>query len=132
MEKNNDLPIQVRRRAGLIDRLIDLILPNIDMKFYCGGDVDDFIEKVISEVRWLKFEEEFGIQLINLKEIKKYIIEHKSEYLSRYFEKKCNNKLQKEIKEEELTEKCWPGYTQKGMKTMFGKRYPNCVKKTKK
>jgi hypothetical protein len=31
----------------------------------------------------------------------------------------------------ELTEKCWPGYTQKGMKTMFGKRYPNCVKKTK-
>ena len=33
---------------------------------------------------------------------------------------------------EELTEKCWPGYTQKGMKTMFGKRYPNCVKKTKK
>ncbi len=31
-----------------------------------------------------------------------------------------------------LTEKCWPGYEKKGMKTMFGKRYPNCVKKTKK
>ena len=37
----------------------------------------------------------------------------------------------KEMKEGELTEKCWKGYTQKGMKTMFGKRYPNCVKKTK-
>jgi len=37
-----------------------------------------------------------------------------------------------EIKESELTERCWKGYTQKGMKTMFGKRYPNCVKKTKK
>jgi hypothetical protein len=37
-----------------------------------------------------------------------------------------------ENKEMELTEKCWKGYTQKGMKTMFGKRYPNCVKKTKK
>lgn len=36
-----------------------------------------------------------------------------------------------EVKETELTEKCWPGYTQKGMKTMYGKRYPNCVKKTK-
>ena len=24
------------------------------------------------------------------------------------------------------------GYEKKGMKTMFGKRYPNCVKKTKK
>ena len=29
---------------------------------------------------------------------------------------------------EQLTEKCWSGYKQKGMKTMFGKRYPNCVK----
>jgi hypothetical protein len=36
-----------------------------------------------------------------------------------------------EMKEGELTERCWKGYTQKGMKTMFGKRYPNCVKKTK-
>lgn len=36
-----------------------------------------------------------------------------------------------EQNESELTEKCWKGYTQKGMKTMFGKRYPNCVKKTK-
>ena len=28
-----------------------------------------------------------------------------------------------------LFEKCWKGYEKKGMKTMFGKRYPNCVKK---
>ena len=39
---------------------------------------------------------------------------------------------QQEMKEGELTEKCWKGYTQKGMKTMFGKRYPNCVKKKSK
>ena len=38
---------------------------------------------------------------------------------------------QEEMKEGMITEKCWKGYTQKGMKTMFGKRYPNCVKKTK-
>ena len=31
-----------------------------------------------------------------------------------------------------LQEKCWKGYEKKGMKTMFGKRYPNCVKKSKK
>ena len=44
----------------------------------------------------------------------------------------CDGKRKKsEMKEEELTEKCWKGYTQKGMKTMFGKKYPNCVKKTK-
>ena len=33
------------------------------------------------------------------------------------------------LSEEEITEKCWKGYTQDGMKTMFGKKYPNCVKK---
>jgi len=31
-----------------------------------------------------------------------------------------------------LGEACWAGYEKKGMKTMFGKRYPNCVKKKKK
>lgn len=31
-----------------------------------------------------------------------------------------------------LLEKCWPGYEKRGMKKMFGKMYPNCVKKSKK
>ena len=50
-----------------------------------------------------------------------------------------NNFTEKEIEEivkeelqQVLLEKCWPGYEKKGMKTMFGKRYPNCVKKSKK
>ena len=29
---------------------------------------------------------------------------------------------------ENLDEACWKGYHKEGMKTMFGKRYPNCVK----
>jgi uncharacterized membrane protein (UPF0127 family) len=39
-----------------------------------------------------------------------------------------------DLAKEETTvdEACWKGYEKKGMKTMFGKRYPNCVKKTKK
>ena len=50
-----------------------------------------------------------------------------------YIESKKEESKRKteEMKEGELTEKCWAGYTQKGMKTMFGKRYPNCVKKKK-
>ena len=31
-----------------------------------------------------------------------------------------------------LLEKCWKGYTQKGMKKKGKKMVPNCVKKTKK
>ena len=33
---------------------------------------------------------------------------------------------------ETIVEKCWKGYQKKGMKTMFGKRVPNCVKKESK
>ena len=35
------------------------------------------------------------------------------------------------IKLTEISEgtRCWKGYEKKGMKTMFGKRVPNCVKK---
>ena len=36
------------------------------------------------------------------------------------------------IEEQLILEKCWPGYEKKGMKKMFGKMYPNCVKKSKK
>ena len=43
---------------------------------------------------------------------------------------KATDKLTKESFQQ-FQEKCWKGYEKKGMKTMFGKRYPNCVKKTK-
>ena len=51
--------------------------------------------------------------------------------LKRKYVRGCKDSQKQEQMEGELTERCWKGYTQKGMKTMFGKRYPNCVKKTK-
>jgi len=42
--------------------------------------------------------------------------------------KELSKRKTEEMKEGEITEKCWTGYKQKGMKTMYGKRYPNCVK----
>ena len=41
---------------------------------------------------------------------------------------KKEEKLVDKITNEIVIEKCWPGYKKQGMKTMFGKRYPNCVK----
>lgn len=38
----------------------------------------------------------------------------------------------KQINQSALTEACWKGYHKEGMKTMFGKQYPNCVKNKKK
>ena len=56
------------------------------------------------------------------------------EYLIDIYKTTCTEQEldEQEQNESELTERCWKGYTQKGMKTMFGKRYPNCVKIKKK
>ena len=48
------------------------------------------------------------------------------------FAKMADEKARSNYNEEvvqSILEKCWAGYEKKGMKTMFGKRYPNCVKK---
>jgi hypothetical protein len=66
-------------------------------------------------------------------EVYDYLTDYYSKrILERYKELDENPPTQMETNESEITERCWKGYTQKGMKTMFGKRYPNCVKKTKK
>jgi hypothetical protein len=82
-------------------------------------------------VRLIKKELEMGIKIemehTDDKDMAKEIaMDHLWENPSYY------SKLKKSEIEEakrEINEKCWKGYTQKGMKTMFGKRYPNCVKK---
>jgi hypothetical protein len=77
---------------------------------------------------------DWGTQDFPYEEVYEYLTEYYSQrILERYKElnENCYDENE-EIIETELTERCWKGYTQKGMKTMFGKRYPNCVKKTKK
>jgi hypothetical protein len=67
----------------------------------------------------------------NIKVLKKFK-ESEKEEMDKYLEKvRYEDKKKGEQNKSELTERCWKGYTQKGMKTMFGKRYPNCVKKKK-
>lgn len=63
------------------------------------------------------------------REVRNWLENHYSARIEERFNNMVRNKKQ-EQSEGEITEKCWKGYTQKGMKTMFGKRYPNCVKKT--
>ena len=63
--------------------------------------------------------------------IQKYLIDKYEKDTIDLWDKRCKNKSSLSEEEKELTERCWKGYTQKGMKTMFGKRYPNCVKKKK-
>jgi hypothetical protein len=72
-------------------------------------------------------EDDIDEEVYRIKEIIKII----NEYDPKVRTGKKPKKKTQEMREGELTEKCWKGYVKKGMKTMFGKQYPNCVKKTK-
>jgi len=113
--------------------------------------VDDFVNLSIKlkKVLGIKVESvnEAGMELKKLEDAIKFFkkkIEKQGrvtnardeEHLERLM-KVYNDMGGRKIKEnnelfEWLQEACWKGYEKKGMKTMFGKRYPNCVKKTKK
>tara|TARA_Y100001972_G_C7666717_1_gene337340 strand:+ start:7156 stop:8496 length:1341 start_codon:yes stop_codon:yes gene_type:complete len=61
---------------------------------------------------------------------RKFIEQQKKKTKAKKDESLSLEQIVQEEMEAVLNEKCWPGYEKKGMKTMFGKRYPNCVKKT--
>lgn len=89
-------------------------------------------------VKSLKKELEMGIKIEmehtdDKDKAKEIAMDHLWENPSYYTKLKKSNIEEEVINniKTDLNEKCWKGYTQKGMKTMFGKRYPNCVKKTK-
>ena len=60
------------------------------------------------------------------------MVEANAEQMKAMHDAKMRKKEDDMKKKKKVDEECWDGYEKKGMKTMFGKRYPNCVKKTKK
>ena len=90
-----------------------------------------FLSGVFTQVRnYLIYIKEHIIRFVEDGDIKKAWLDKISIFEDRYKNIIGANQIS-EDENCELTEKCWKGYTQKGMKTMFGKKYPNCVKKTK-
>ena len=90
----------------------DMLTKNmLDTADYVNHELEDLVQKIKNDVHSYIDD--------NLKGEIKDVYERQSKKQSK---KKSN------LDEVELTERCWKGYTQKGMKTMFGKRYPNCVK----
>lgn len=133
-------PLKAMRRTHLIDseiaRLFSKVYTN---QRICEryGDADMFVRVVTEAIVENLYFNTFYMMDDTSEEWEKsvdfiydYIKDSYGEKLKDYYNKMCN--IRGEIDESELTERCWKGYTQKGMKTMFGKRYPNCVKKKKK
>jgi hypothetical protein len=129
------IPPQVLRRHHLIDEMFEEMRirykrlfcnyrnPNILLSVLYERTLEDlyhaWFSETISDDDWDVASEY----------IQKYLIDKYEKDTIDLWNKRCNEG--RSLNETELTEKCWKGYTQKGMKTMFGKRYPNCVKKKK-
>ena len=102
---------------------------------YVGGVLDEVIgeENTVNELSLKKLEA--AIKELK-KKMKKKTNKRDKDHLERLM-KLYNDMGGRKIKENNeslnwLYEKCWKGYEKKGMKKMFGKMYPNCVKKKKK
>ena len=135
---SKSIPLNIRRRVSHIDEyfiyLLDKVYKPENICRYI--DSDEFVEVLISAVidgMYYKYfsdvddlSDEWTKMYLGMQ---KYIKHKYGDGLKNYYNQNCVEK--QEQNESELTEKCWKGYTQKGMKTMFGKKYPNCVKKKK-
>jgi hypothetical protein len=133
-------PIKVLRRTNEIDREFKRLMSAVYRpNSICRYETGEMLVRVVTEAIWENLyyntfymvddtSEEWE-RIVNF--IYEYVRENYGEELIDYYNNNCNSDKM-ETNESELTERCWAGYTQKGMKTMFGKRYPNCVKKKKK
>lgn len=132
-EDLNESVNDVKRRLRYLDDLFTFATNVI----YKGKKICDLYSEsymlleAISEymVREMYFEHFSDINIASMEWqemeifIEKYVEYKFSDSVKEHWERNCGN-----LNEGEITEKCWKGYTQKGMKTIFGKRYPNCVK----
>ena len=95
MRTKENISKSVRRRIGLIDRLINALLPNMMVCDY--GNEDEFVSGVIEELKWLTFLEEYGVNELEPSEIRDYISEYKYDELTEYYNDRCNKKIQEMI-----------------------------------
>lgn len=137
-EEINPVLRKVMRRIAAIDWEIEFAVREVKRQNsnICNMGEDGFVETVVEKTIDSMYWDFFSDIDDNSKEwasayyfMEQYINDNFVDKLRQNYQLNCNKKV--ETNESELTERCWKGYTQKGMKTMFGKRYPNCVKKTK-
>lgn len=98
LREENELPLSVRRRTSIIDKVIDNMLPNMYPCDY--NSADHFITGILDEIVWflLDFEDLQGIERIHIED---YILDYKYDELTDYFNERCivskNDNLQENI-----------------------------------
>ena len=123
-----------------LDKLVNLFLVHFDPRSYETFDLfytkikehttdkiirDMLTKDMLDTADYVNNESEDLVERIK-NNVHSYIDNNLKDKIKNAYER--HSKKKSNLDEVELTERCWKGYTQKGMKTMFGKRYPNCVK----
>ncbi len=124
----------------LIQKLVDRTIVSKYPDDICKIEVEGYTENVNYPRYWVSVIFKVSLNHLTVHDLAKNIMDEVYSTVNNYFEisprmrsafvRNCDEDTT-DLFEGELTERCWKGYTQKGMKTMFGKRYPNCVKKKK-
>jgi hypothetical protein len=135
LKEETQVPIQVLRRHHLIDEMFEHMRSRYH-RLFCDYRNPNILLGVLYERTLSDLYHAWFYQTISdddweiaAEYIEKYLKDKYEKSTIMYWENEC--KRRSDLYETELNERCWKGYTQKGMKTMFGKRYPNCVKKKK-
>ena len=99
MNPQENIPLHIKRRIHLIDKVIDNLLPNMYPCDYNSSD--HFVEGVLDELFYFLEEEPdfYGIDLISIND---FILDHKYDELTDYFHEHCivlkNDNLQESIR----------------------------------
>ena len=99
MNLQENIPVKIKRRIHIIDRVINNLLPNM---YPCDNNsADHFVTDVLHEIRWylIDSEELTGIKRVD---IENYILDYKYDEIVEYFNERCivlkNDKLQESIR----------------------------------
>ena len=119
-------PVQTQRVPGLAKKSQNVFLQDIDRPF-----IVDKKGYLINGHHRYDAAHMLGMRTVpaimidaDIEDVMNYFAHTRSntEVVEHYFKKLYEKKLK------EKGTRCWKGYKKKGMKTMFGKRVPNCVK----
>ena len=134
-EIQNNLSLRRRVSQDLDDleirKIIRVVMGDKYLEDY--NHYDSFVDDVVMGVSDYLFDENNisisdGNNYSLHRELYDYLMDEYSSMIIKYYKSNKEEDEDELYENTELTERCWKGYTQKGMKTMFGKRYPNCVK----
>ena len=99
MNLQENIPVHIKRRTHLIDRVIHIMLQNMYPCDYNSSD--HFVEGVLDEIRWVLLDVE-ELQGIERADIENYILDYKYDELTDYFNEHCivlkNDNLQESIR----------------------------------